>query len=228
MYRRIYKGLIACDIVRSSVTQSHKEKLGNLQQEIIKHIFECREIETVSHLARSLKRKQPTIFKSVQLLHKLNYLESKLDTRYYTLGGKERQIGVTEKGAAAAITLGVPFNRIEIYHQNYRRFTFLNAENLYYIWEIINPYNKRQVIVEKAMHYALENNYFDKGKFRYLNRDESEKLKLLIALECIKSSIGEVSTLKAFIDKYGLDKTFLKKYLTKQKQYLDSLIKSLD
>ncbi len=127
-----------------------------------------------------------------------------------------------------AITLGIPLDRIEIYHQNYKPFTFLNVENLGYIWKILNPYNKRQLIVKKAMHYALDNNYFDKGKFRCLNQDESEKLKLFIALECVKSSINEVSTLKSFIDKYGLDKIFLKKHLTKQKQYLDSLIKTLD
>ncbi len=78
--------------------QRYNEQLGNLQQEILKHIFECDKIETVSHLARSLKRKQPTIFKSVQLLHKFNYLESKLNTRYYTPGGKEREIAATEKG----------------------------------------------------------------------------------------------------------------------------------
>jgi hypothetical protein len=201
------------------------QQLGTLQQEILRHIFQCDHIETFSHLVTSLRRRQPTVFKSVKLLHKLNYLESKINSRYFTLGGTQREIAVTDKGAAVAITLGVPFDQIESY-QDYKPFTFLNIEGLDYICKIIKPSDKRQVILEKAMHYALENNFFDKGQFRLLGHDESEKLKLFIALESIKS-IGDVFTLIDFVNRYRIDKNFLKKHLNKQKRYIDSLINAL-
>jgi hypothetical protein len=76
------------------------------------------------------------------------------------------------------------------------------------------------------MHYALENNFFDNGQFRTLTHTESEKLKLLIALESIKS-FADIPTLKVFAEKYGLNKNFLKEHLNKQKHYIELLMRAL-
>ena len=91
----------------------HIQKLGNLQQKILQHIIECErpwQLETVSHIARSLHRSQPTIFKSVRNLIRHRYLD---DVKYGNDIGND--LIVTSKGAAAAIISGVIINRIEKY-----------------------------------------------------------------------------------------------------------------
>lgn len=198
------------------------EKLGPLQKKILVHIFQNDHEESVSHLAEYLKRQQPTIFKSVRLLHRYNYLESMLVDDYF---GIVRRLGVTDKGAAAAVTLGITFSQIEDYHQ-YKPLTFLKNEELAPLWNMVKSHNGRDDIIKKAMHYALENNFFDTGKFRKLSHNESEKLKLLIVLESIKLS-ADIPTLKNFVNKYNLDRKLLKEFLNKQKQYIESLMHEL-
>jgi hypothetical protein len=199
------------------------EKLGPLQKKILIHIFQNDHEESVSHLAEYLKRQQPTIFKSVRLLHRYNYLESMLLEHYF---GTVRRLGVTDKGAAAAVTLGITFNQIEDYH-HYKPFTFLKNEELAPLWNMVKSHDQQDDIIKKAMHYALENNFFDTGQFRKLSHSESEKLKLFIVLESITSSAG-IPTLRNFVNKYNLDKKLLKEFLNKQKQYIESLMRELN
>jgi hypothetical protein len=111
------------------------------------------------------------------------------------------------------------------YH-HYKPFTFLKTEELAPIWNMVKSHNRRDDIIKKAMHYALENNFFDTGKFRKLSHNESEKLKLLIVLESIKSS-ADIPTLKNFVNKYNLDRKLLEEFLNKQKQYIESLMHEL-
>ena len=80
--------------------------------------------------------------------------------------------------------------------------------------------------MKQAVKYALENNYFENGNFRVLTNEEAQIFKLYIALKYI-DEMGEWPTLREFLDKYGLDKDFLRKQLKKRRQYIDSIIQEL-
>jgi hypothetical protein len=103
-------------------------------------------------------------------------------------------------------------------------------EILKYIRGVVDPYKRRRdEIIKKALRYAIHNNFFDKGDLRALTEDEAKKLKLFIAFEYIDAAGGgDVLTLKKFVNKYKLDKNFLRNYLYKQKQYIESAIQELD
>jgi hypothetical protein len=221
--------------------RNERWKLGNLQQEILKHFFECKFIraigrltqdhESVSHIARSLGRAQPTVFKSIQTLMKNNYLSS---VKYWSLyeypiesrtTGGLRVIYPTDKGAAAAVMLGVSFDQINNLH-HYGKVDFHKSIMiLRYIKMVLQSPNDQDLILRKAMKYALENNYFEESKIR--RRDEMHKIKLFIALEHL-DAMGDILTLKQFVNKYEIDKNFLKKHLNKQRLYIDSAIRELD
>jgi hypothetical protein len=79
--------------------------------------------------------------------------------------------------------------------------------------------------MKQAVQYALENNYFEDGKFRVLTKEEAH-FKLYIALKYL-DEMDEWPTLREFLDKYGLDKCFLRKRLEKRRQYIDSIIQEL-
>jgi hypothetical protein len=80
------------------------------------------------------------------------------------------------------------------------------------------------------MEYAFKNKYFEGTNIRQLTEEESKKFKLYMAIEYINSlpSTSNIRGLKEFIDRYQLDREFMKGYLIKQKQFADLLLKELD
>ena len=73
-----------------------KQQLGELQQKILKHIFNCAsDSENVSHIAKAIGLKQPTVYESIQSLIKDRFLQSK--KQVHRRG--ERILQVTHKGA---------------------------------------------------------------------------------------------------------------------------------
>ena len=72
-------------------------ELGELQQKILKHIFECTsKSENASHIAKSLGLAQPTVFKSIQSLLQENYLESQQKSKR-----TEKTLTLTDKGRSS-------------------------------------------------------------------------------------------------------------------------------
>jgi hypothetical protein len=209
----------------------HKKKLGRLQQKILIYMINHDDhgFVKVSDLWSSLQLSQPTISKSAQSLVKYSYLKH---------GEYPGSLYLTDKGVAAAITLGVSYSELKSYvysSLSYRpnplttRIRFVRGRRaiLNYIRKIVNAYqNKQDFVMKQAVEYALENNYFENGNFRVLTNEEAQIFKLYIALKYI-DEIGDWPTLKEFLDKYGLDKDFLRKQLKKRRQYIDSIIQEL-
>ena len=76
-----------------------KQQLGELQQKILKHIFNCTaDSENASHIAKALGLKQPTVYESIQSLIKDRFLQS--IKQVHRRG--ERVLQVTHKGAVTA------------------------------------------------------------------------------------------------------------------------------
>jgi DNA-binding MarR family transcriptional regulator len=199
-------------------------KLGELQQKILKHIFECTsESENANHIAKSLGLAQPTVFKSIQSLLQENYLESQQKAKR-----TEKTLTLTGKGAAAAVLLGVTFDQFE---DHFKRQRHPDIQNLQSIKSMFKMPEKRDFMFKKAIEYAFKNNYFDEGSsIKQPSQEELKNLKLSMAMEYIKSlpPTSNVHNLKEFIDRYQLDKETMKEYLNKQKQVADLLLKELD
>jgi DNA-binding MarR family transcriptional regulator len=205
--------------------KGYTAELGELQQKILKHIFECTsKSENTSHIAKSLGLAQPTIFKSVQSLLKENYLESEQKAKR-----TEKTLTLTDKGAAAAVvTLGATFDQFENHYKRQRHSDIQMMLQL--IKRIFRTPEKRDLFIKKSMEYAFKNKYFEGTNIRQLTEEESKKFKLYMAIEYINSlgPTSNVHSLKEFIDRYQLDREIMKEYLIKQKQFADLLLRELD
>jgi hypothetical protein len=65
---------------------------------------------------------------------------------------------------------------------------------------------------------------------RRMTEEEGKMFILYIMVEYMKS-LGpgtSIKTVEQFLDRYGLEKTFLKSYLIHQKQAIDALLKKLE
>jgi hypothetical protein len=237
-------------------------RLSNLQAEILKRL--CSQLEStpirhvsggmavrvfdssltrVSGLARELGRRQSTVFNSVRALLKNKYLDS---DRY----AHDHELVVTDKGAAAALTLGIGFdtvvncvsrsdlfasttnNYLKSMRLRYPRASFpkdyslRDKQIINYIRKIAQSTSHKDNLMKRAVSYALENDYLHEGNFSKLSKGELQRFKLFVALEFIDTT-GDILTLKQFVNKYGIDKSFLRRYLERQKLYLESAIRQL-
>jgi hypothetical protein len=205
-------------------TKSYTGELGELQREILAHMVECEaRSETVSHIAERLDRAQPTIFKSTELLLAGNYVRAQQE---YKRGPKV--LVLTEKGAAAAIIAGADLKQFDNYLK--KRPTDSIAENLKYLGSMATNPEKRNFMLQKAMDYALKNNLFDQGYMRKMTEEEGKMFIRYIILEYMKSlgPASNIKTVEQFLNRYGLEKNFLKSFLIQQKQAIDALLKKLD
>ena len=184
---------------------------------------------SVSHIAKELRVLQPSVYRSVDLLIKEKYLLKENDfTRKSGQKYVEKNLILTEKGAAAAVILGGTFDEFENYFKRQRH---PDIEILQFIKRIYKTSEKRDLIIKKAMEYAFKNNYFDKGStIRQLTEEELKKLRLYMAMEYINSlgPTSNIRSLKEFIDRYQLDREIMKEYLNQQKQFADLLLRELD
>ena len=201
------------------------QQLGELQKKILKHIFNCEsESENVSHIANSLGLKQPTIYESIKSLTKNKFLQSKKPL--HKRG--EKALEVTHKGAAAAVMLGIPFENLENYTRKHDSefFTFFVQA----CKKITTTTQKRDLLIKMALEYALKNNFFEQGYLREINAEETKKFQLYIASEYI-SSLGpatNIKNLKDFINRYGIDKEYLKALFSYQKNFFEKFLNELN
>jgi predicted transcriptional regulator len=204
--------------------KSYTGELGELQREILAHMVECEaRSETVSHIAECLNRAQPTIFNSIELLLEGNYVRAQQE---YKRGPKV--LVLTEKGAAAAIIAATDPKQFDNYLK--KRPTDSIAESLKYLGSMATNPEKRNFMLQKAMDYALKNNLFEQGCMRKMTEEESKMFIRYIITEFMKSlgPASNVKTAEQLLDRYGLEKDFLKFFLVQQKQAIDALLKKLD
>lgn len=204
-------------------------ELGEVQQKILKHFFECEEkLENVSHISKALGILQPSIQRSVGELIKNHYLVKEAE---YAKGKK--QLLVTEKGAAAAIFLGINLDQLETFSKKHRltaslsflqnfKNTFKNAE-------------KRDLYIKKAVEFYLKNNLFEEGNIRQqLTEEEKTRARLnqlYIAREYFESQgfdFNNINNFRDFLNKYKIDRETMKNYLRYRKQGIDRALKELD
>jgi DNA-binding MarR family transcriptional regulator len=193
--------------------EAYTNRLGELQQKILKHMFECTaETDNPNHIANELGIKQPTVYESVQLLMKDDYLKAE---QKHKRGPKS--LTLTDKGAAAAVLLGIDITRIQNYEK--RRNSNLVTEAFTYYGKIITTPEKRMFIFKKAMMYVLKNNIFKEGYFRKYTPEEEKGFQRYLMIEYMNSlgPASNIQDLKEFFDRYQLDKEFLKESLTGQK-----------
>ena len=208
--------------MRNSYT---KHQLGELQQKILKHIFNCTaDSENASHIAKALGLKQPTVYESIQSLIKDKFLQSK--RQLHKRG--EKALQVTHKGAAAAVMLGIPFENLENYTKKHDSefFTFFVQA----CKKITTTTQKRDLLIKMALEYALKNNFFEQGNLREINAEEAKKFQLYIASEYISSlgSATNIKNLRDFIDRYGIDKEYLKALFSYQKNFFEKFLNELN
>jgi hypothetical protein len=203
--------------------------IGELQRRILKHFFECEDQipETVNHIANSLSVVQPAVFKSVNLLIKAKYLVK--DPQYKN--GRKALV-VTDKGAAASVVLGISYERLVNYFFNLSNQDASAARQLSYFKRFENMFripDKREFLVRKMMEHLLRSHKYDEAGFIKWPLSQGE-IKLLLAYVSIEynKAFGKVSTIREFIDKYGMDKRFLKAMFEKDRKRIDSIIKQLE
>jgi DNA-binding MarR family transcriptional regulator len=199
-------------------------QLGDLQKKILIHIFNCNsESENTFHIANSLGLKQPTVYESVKSLIENEFLQSK--KQLHKRG--EKILQVTHKGAAAAVMLGISFEKLESYTKKYDPDFFIFFVQV--CKKVTTTIQKRDLLIRMALEYALKNNFFEHGYIREINAEETKKFQLYLASQYI-SSLGPASNiknLKDFVDRYGIDKEYLKAIFSDQKNAFEKLLNEL-
>jgi hypothetical protein len=86
------------------------------------------------------------------------------------------------------------------------------------------------LIFQKSMMYAIKNNIFEGGHFRSLTPEEEREFPKYIMREYMNSlgPASNITSLKEFVDRYHLDKDFMKENLLRQKELIATLLKQLD
>jgi hypothetical protein len=204
-------------------------ELGEVQQKILRHFFDCKdkEPETVSHISTKLGLLQPSVYRSVDLLVKEEYL---IKEGKYARGGKE--LIVTEKGAAAAVLFGITNDQLIKYFGKIKWKDSSAGNEVQFLQGfkdvIIGKPDKQEVLIRKMMEYFLKNNYFDEnGTAKHLSADEFKRLLTYVAIE-YHNAVGKPHTIRDLVDKYSLDKKQLKDILEKEKLRIDSIIRQLE
>jgi hypothetical protein len=215
-------------------------ELGEVQQKILRHFFDCKdkEPESVSHISMKLGLLQPSVYRSVDLLIKEKYL---IKEGQYTHG--EKELIVTEKGAAAAVLLGITNDHlIDYFRKLKRKYSSPSDEiqNLQHLIDdevqffqhfkqmIIGKPDKQDLLIRKMMEYFLKNNYFDEsGNAKRLSPDEFKMLLTYVAI-AYHNALGNPRTIRDLVDKYSLDRKQLKTILEKEKLRIDSIIRQLE
>lgn len=190
-------------------------------------MFNCTaESENVSHIAESLGLKQPTVHKSVQSLIENYYLEYE---QKYKHG--EKRLMATHKGAAAAVVLGADYNHLKDYINRRKP----DDRGPFDIFEkSLASAPRREVIIRRAMEHALKNDFFDGGGFKRLTEQELKDLQRFIIIETLKYSRESsktqksANTIREFVDRYGIDKEFVKSCVARYQLTLEAIMRELD
>jgi DNA-binding MarR family transcriptional regulator len=194
----------------------------------LKHFFGCKDTgpESVSHISKKIGVLQPSVHRSVDLLIKNKYLLKEI---VYTVG--EKKLITTDKGAAAAVLLGITNEQLVDYFRKIRH-DYPSARDYDQFFQQFNHMinirgsEKRDVLIRKMMVYLLKNNYFNELGFVKISSDELKKLLTYVAIE-YHNAVGKPRTISDIVEQYGLDKKQLIDVLNKQKLRIDSIIHQL-
>jgi hypothetical protein len=105
------------------------------------------------------------------------------------------------------------------------------AEQVVYLKKFENIFqvsDRREFLVRKMMEYFLKTNLYKEGGIaKWPSQNE---LKLFLAYMSIEynNAFGNVRTIKDLLDKYGIDKKVLKTMFEKDRNRIDSIIRSLE
>jgi DNA-binding MarR family transcriptional regulator len=203
-------------------------ELGAVQQKVLKHFFECVEKhENVSHISKALGILQPSVQRSVAYLVKNDYLTKSSE---YSKGRKA--LFLTEKGTAAAMSLGIRVDKLEDYARKYNDKSSMEFLK-HFKGHFKNP-EKRDEYLKKVVEFYLKNNLFDGGEIKKQLTDEEKSKARLTQLYIAKEyfeSVGlndDVKNLKDYLDKYKIDKNLMREYLNLRKREVEWAIKELD
>jgi hypothetical protein len=208
-------------------------ELGELQKKILRHFFDCKAkpmvAESVSHISKHLGVLQPSVHRSVEILRNDKYL---LKDDKYTVG--EKGLVLTEKGAAAAVLLGISTDDVTSYFKKIRRKDITGqADDLVGFFnnirqlEGIGEPSKQDLLIKKMMEYYLEKNYFDEmGGAKQLDQEDFRRLLAYIAVQ-YHTALGKPRSIRDVMEKYGIDKKLVTKTLEQEKSKIDSLIREL-
>jgi hypothetical protein len=148
----------------------------------------------------------------------------------------EKVLELEYKGAASIIALGATFEEVEEWA---RRSDSKNLGVIQHVKDQFPEAHMRDLWFQKAMQYALKNNYFENNKAKNLTTVERTKMELNFQMEFL-NSLGPVAdidslanlikptTLKEIMKRFGMNKYDLKGYLNYQKELIDMVIKQLD
>ena len=197
--------------------------LGELQQKILRHFFECKEKnESASHISRELDTLQPAVFRSIKSLINDGYL-----TKGEGYRGGEKPINLTPKGTAAAALLGTTHKQFE---SRINKNSNSSLSDLQIFLNSIRAPGKQDFLFKKLMDFFLERN------LSKIESDDTTDVSLVTEFltEIAPEISAEVATIfddmhnvKEFVDRYNLDKGLLKNILQERRQNIDSLMNQL-
>jgi hypothetical protein len=203
-------------------------ELGDVQKKILIHFFKCKDTgpESVSHISKEIGILQPSVYRSANVLIKNKYL---LKENVYTVG--EKTLISTEKGAAAAVLLGITNDHLMDYFKRIRLDYPSARDNVQFFQQFNQMINireprKRDVLIRKMMEYLLKYNYFNELGSVKMSSDEFKKLLTYVAIE-YRNIVGKPRTISDIVEQYGLDKKQLIDILNQEKRKIDSIIQQL-
>jgi hypothetical protein len=140
---------------------------------------------------------QPAVFASVELLINENYLVK--DPQYKH--GKKALL-ITDKGAAAAVVLGISYEEMVSYFMRLSEEYSSAAEQLVYFKKFENIFHvsdRREFLVRKMMYFLKTNLYKEGGIAKWPSHND---LKLFITYLSIEynNAFGNVRTVKDLIN----------------------------
>lgn len=205
----------------------YTDHITKLQERILKHIIKCDvQSETASHIAESLGLSGPTVFKSMKLLLKKEYLRSEQPHKR----GK-RTLTLTQKGDAMAVMLGSSFEEWSKYIHRRRP---VDEGVVRYLEGILSSMGARDFYLRLWVRFGLDNNCFEKGgNWKALSEKEMRRflrssVAQIMAKSTQSSEAGKFDTRKNFIEETGFNKSLLRQYLHQHRLVIDSMINDLD
>ena len=167
---------------------------------------------------------QESVQRSVSNLVEANYL---VKEKEYTLG--EKAIALTDKGIIGAFVLGISTEDIMAYFKKMKsKYPSAMEQILYFekFKELFRIPEKRDFIAKKIAEYCLHKNLFIEGNVKQLTRNELKMLLTYVSIE-YNDAFGDAVTLNEFVNKYSIDKEFLRESFQREKKRIDSILKEL-
>ena len=144
------------------------EKLSILQQQILKHFFNCKqEMENVSHISKEVNALQPAVFRSIQSLIDDGYIVKESSSTH-----GEKSVRLTDKGAATGLLLGASYDKVENYLKESRV-----ASGLQLLVELFKEQDNRDLLLKKGAQFLLDRDWIHKGTL-----GEKDKMQLIAFL----------------------------------------------